>query len=159
MANDASLPSIGDALAPVVARTPPEHQPLLVAMAERLAAARYREWAAADPAHAGVLHACAAREEDIATRVERLFPDAAAIERAILAATPEIEDVNRTLFAGRPLADQFRIQAAGERLGAATWRSFAKRAVGAARRDVFLACAVLEEASATVLESILAEPR
>src|SRR5262249_21183085 len=99
---------------------------------------------------------CAAREEDIAARVEALYPDAAAIQRDILNATPEIDEINRTLFAGRPLADQLRIQAAGERLGAATWRAFARREAETARRDVLLACAVLEEESAAVLEAILA---
>jgi hypothetical protein len=63
--------------------------------------------------------------------------------------------VNRTLFAGRPLADQLRIQARGERLGAATWRAFAARETSPERRDVLLACAVLEEESAAVLESIV----
>jgi len=157
METDAALPSIGDALAPIIARTPPERLPLLVALAERLAAARYREWATADPSHAAALCACAEREEDIAARVEGLHLDAAAIQRALRDATPEIGEINGTLFAGRPLADQYRIQAAGERLGAATWRSLAKRDDDARRRDVFLACAVLEEASAVVLEGILAE--
>jgi len=157
MEREATLPTIGEALAPVVARTAPEHLPLLVALAERLAAVRYREWAAADAAHAATLRACAEREEDIAIRVERLYPDAAAIEREIRNATPDLDTINRTLFAGRPLADQFRIQARGERLGAATWRAFAKRESDPGRREVLLACAGLEEESAAVLEGILAE--
>ena len=50
---------------------------------------------------------------------------------------------------------QFRIQANGERLGAATWRAFAKQESSSAARDTYLACAELEEASAVVLESLL----
>ena len=42
-----NLPDIGTALAPVLAKTPVERQPLLVALAEKLAAARYRDWALA----------------------------------------------------------------------------------------------------------------
>jgi hypothetical protein len=70
-------------------------------------------------------------------------------------ANPDLLDVNRTLVAGRPLQEQFRVQADGERLGAATWRSFAKHAGTPAARDALLACALLEEESAAFLESIL----
>jgi hypothetical protein len=101
------------------------------------------------------LLACAKREEEIAGRAEALFPDAAAIQSEILAKHPDLADVNRSLFAGRPLKVQFRIQANGERLGAATWRAFAKQESSSAARDTYLACAELEEASAVVLESLL----
>jgi hypothetical protein len=131
---------------------------LLVAVGERLAADRYREWAAApaNAAHAPALRACIARELDIAERVEALHPDAAAVQRAIRAAVPELDEINRALFAGRSFAEQFVIQARGERLGAATWRAFASRETEPARRDVLLACAVLEEENALALEAILA---
>jgi hypothetical protein len=156
MSND--LPNVGEAIAPVLARVADADRPLLIAIAERLAAERYRGWAAdpANAAHADALRACADREEDIASRVEGLYADAGARAREILAAHPDLGDVNRTLFAGRPCAQQFAIQAGGERLGAATWRAFARRETDARRRDVLLSCAPLEEASAEVLERILA---
>jgi hypothetical protein len=154
---DAELPEIGTALAPVLVVVPRDQQPLLIAMAERLAASRYREWAAAthDETFKRELLECATREEDIATRVEALYPDAAAVQQALLAAHPEVHEINRTLFAGRPLADQFSIQARGERLGAATWRAFARHASDETARETFLACALLEEASAAVLEHVV----
>jgi hypothetical protein len=155
MSND--LPNIAEVLAGALARVAEADRPLFIAIAERLAAERYRGWAA-DPAcaaDAAALRACAAREEDIASRVEALYPDAAARARELLAAHPELTEINRTLFAGRPLAQQLAIQAGGERLGAATWRSFAKRETDPHRRDVLLSCAPLEEASAEVLEGIL----
>lgn len=150
--------NIGEVLAPILARIPRERQPLLIAAAERLAAERYRGWAAqvASAGEQAGLRACAAREEEIARRIEGLYPDAGAVQREILAANPDLLEVNRTLFAGRPLREQFRSQADGERLGAATWRSFAKHAASAAARDTLLACALLEEESASFLESILA---
>ena len=151
------LPNVGEAIAGALARVAEPDRPLLIAMAERMAAARYRSWAA-DPAaaaDAAALRACATREEDIASRIEALYPDAAARARELQAANPDLAEINRTLFAGRPLAQQFAIQAGGERLGAATWRSFAKRETDARRRDVLLSCAPLEEASAEVLEGIL----
>jgi organic hydroperoxide reductase OsmC/OhrA len=159
-ASDAAsaLPNAGEALAPVLARVPREQQPLLIALAERTAAERYRAWAglASEPEHRSRLLACAEREEEIARRVEALYPEAAAIQRDLLAKHPELPEIGRRLFAGRPLADQLRIQAAGERLGAATWRSFARHAPDAAQRDTLLACATLEEESALVLEALFA---
>jgi len=155
MSPSRDLPDIGQALLPILARVSAEHQPLLIALAERLASDRYRAWAAeaSDPQHRERLLACAEREEDIARRVEALYPDAARVQRDIVERNPDLEDVNRTLFADRPLEDQYTIQARGERLGAATWRSLAKQVPHA--RETFLACAELEEASAAVLESFL----
>ena len=149
------LPDVGQVLAPILARVPAEQRPLLVALAERLAADRYRGWAAAssDPQRRERLLACAEREEDIARRVEALYPDADRIQRDIAARNPDLQDVDRTLFADRSVEDQYTIQARGERLGAATWRSLAKQVPHA--RETFLACAELEEASAAVLESFL----
>ena len=152
------LPDIGQALAVVLQRVAKPDRPLLIALAERLAAERYRGWADRwrDGADRAALLACAAREEEIAAKVETLFPDAAAAQAGLRAAHPELPEVNRSLFAGRPLAEQLRIQANGERLGAATWRSFARQEADGARREALLACAELEEASARVLEALLA---
>jgi hypothetical protein len=156
-ASDASnLPDVAAVLAPILERVRRERQPLMVAIAERMAAERYRGWAAeaADEAHRSQLLACARREEEIADRIEALYPGAAAVQREILTANPEVEGINRELFSGRPLSEQLTLQARGERLGAATWRAFAKEARGASR-ETFLACALLEEESAAVLDSIL----
>ena len=152
---ESPLPSVGEALAPVLARVPRDQQPLLIALAERLAAERYRSWAGeVSPAQRAQLLACAEREEEIARRVEALYPGAAALQRELLAKHPDVGEINHSLFAGRPLAQQFAIQAQGERLGAATWRAFARGDGDAGRRDTLLACAELEEASALVLEAL-----
>jgi hypothetical protein len=153
-----AAPDIAEVFARLLERVAAPERPLLVALAERLAAERYRGWSqdAEQPAHAERLLACAAREEEIAARVESLHPDAAAVQREILAKHPDLLEINRTLFAQRPLREQFAMQAQGERLGAATWRALARKADDAAARRAFLACAELEEASARVLEEILA---
>ncbi len=57
---------------------------------------------------------------------------------------PDLGAINDAVFAGRPLAEQFAIQAGGERLGAATWRTFAAAHPDASARAAFLACAPLE---------------
>ena len=149
------LPDVAQVLAPILERVAAEQRPLLVALAERMAADRYRGWAAAstNALRRERLVACADREEEIARRVEALYPDADRIQRDIVARNPDLENVNRTLFADRPLEDQFTIQARGERLGAATWRALAAQVPHA--RETFLECAELEEASAAVLESFL----
>jgi hypothetical protein len=129
---------------------------MLLAIAERMAAERYRAWAAEikDRAHESDLLACAEREEEIASRVEALYPDAAAIQDDILTNNPDLGEINHRIFAGRPLHHQFAVQAQGERLGAATWRAFARDSSGASAQ-VFLGCAELEEASAQILEALL----
>jgi hypothetical protein len=149
-------PSIAKILAGLIERIAPAQRPLFIALAERLAAERYRRWArAADGSARRELLACAAREDDIAGRVEALYPDAAALQQRLRADHPEIDEVNESIFAGRPLEEQFAIQAAGERAGAAVWRTFAQAGDAAARGTV-LACAELEERSAAYLESVLA---
>jgi hypothetical protein len=79
------------------------------------------------------------------------------VQRGLLARHPGLLEINRDLFVGRPLEEQFAIQARGERLGAATWRSLAQRAEADAERETLLGCALLEEESAEYLESLLPE--
>jgi hypothetical protein len=155
----AELPDVAAVLAGVLARVPRERQPLLVALAERAAAERYRDWAdqIGDAERAAKLRACADREEEIASRVEALYPEAGALQDEVRRAVPDLSEITRSLFAGRPLAQQLAIQARGERLGAGTWRAYAGEAESEAVRATLLACADLEEASAQVLDAILGE--
>jgi hypothetical protein len=156
MSTDDDLPDLGLVLGSVLQRVADDQRPLLIALAERRAAERYRSWAGevGDPARTRLL-ACAAREEEIAGLVEALYPEAEEVQRDLLAKHPDLDELNRSLFAGRPLAQQFTLQARGERLGAATWRALAGAEAAAERREVLLRCATLEEESAAVLESLL----
>jgi hypothetical protein len=153
----APLPNVAALLARVLARVPEPQRPLLIALAERLAAERYRGWAldAPSPERRTSLLDCADREEEIARRVESLFADATTQQLAIREANPDLGEINRSVFADRPQADQFAIQAQGERAGAALWRSLAQAASSPSVRDAYLACARLEEESAACLEAIL----
>lgn len=154
----AAVPNVAELLGRVLQRVAEPQRPLLVALAERLAAERYRGWAKlADlPERCSRLLACADREEEIARRVEALHPDASSEQRRILEANPDLEETNREIFAGRPLEQQFAIQAQGERAGAALWRRLAQAAPDTATRDTYLACARLEEESGSYLESLIA---
>jgi hypothetical protein len=109
---------------------------------------------AAAPAHRAALLACAEREDEVARRVEALHQGAADTQAEIRARNPELTQLTRSFFAPYSLAKQLRLQAEAERLGAATWRSLAKRQSDAALREVFLGCALLEEESAAVLEAM-----
>ena len=139
-----SLPNVGEIVGPIVAKVAPGQQPLLIALAERIAAGRYRSWGAeiGAPADRARLRACADGE------------DASEVQAELLAQHAGLEATYRGLFDGRPLADQFTIQAQGERLGAATWRSFAERSDDDGARKTYLDCAKLEEDSAAVLEDL-----
>ena len=152
-----NLPSVAELFAPIIENVSEGDRPLLVALAEKIAAGRYRDWAdqASEPDREALL-ACADREEEIARRVEALYPDAAAVQADLSAKNPNLDQVYRDLFSAHPVEDQYAIQASGERLGAATWRAFAGNPASAEQRDVFLRCAELEEASAVVLESLVA---
>jgi len=154
---ETELPDLAAIFAQLLQRVSRQHQPLLIAVAERRAAARYRGWAAemSEPARRSALLACAEREEEIARRVESLYPGANSIQQDIVDKNPDLDDLNRALFAGRPIAQQFTIQARGERLGAATWRALAEQAPTPSSRATLLACAGLEEDSAAVLEAYL----
>lgn len=152
----AGVPDVAAILGPVLASVPIEERPLLLAIAERLAAERYRGWAAdaASPERRAGLLACAAREDEIASRVEAAFPNASTVQARLRAEHPELVTVAGEIFGGRPLLEQLAIQAAGERAGASAWRALAARVPEGPRREAFLACAPLEEASAAYLESL-----
>jgi len=151
------IPNIAEVLAGVLRKVDPQLQPLLLAKLERLAAARYRTWAADHPDQVvkDGLQACADREEEIAKRVESLSPSASAIQDKLLSDNPELLDLNRTLFLDRPLKVQIAMQAAGERAGAAAWKAFAAGASEPSAAELLESCSPLEQANADFLQSLL----
>ncbi|MDP1793659.1 MAG: hypothetical protein Q8K63_05930 [Acidimicrobiales bacterium] len=155
-----NVPEIVVTLAPVLEATDPAEHPLLIALLERWAAARYREWADAvgDIAAVTELISCAEREEEIATRVESLFDDASGVQARLEAAFPLLKGALEGSMTWRPIDEQFVTQAQAERLGAATWRGFARAAREVGDIDaveIFDSCALMEEASAEVLERLV----
>ena len=150
--------SIAGILQAAMAMSQPEDPRIFVALAERIAAERYRSWAESvdDEARRRRLLECAAREEDIATRVEALRPDAAALQEKILKDHPDLASQYRAALADMTLPEQFAAQAAAERAGAAAWRAFAAGSSDSGEAETLLSCAPLEEASAADLEAIIA---
>lgn len=155
--SESSIPNIAEILAGVLRNIDPQLQPMLLAKLERLAAQRYRSWVSDHPdqsAKKGLL-ACADREEEIARRVESLEPNASAIQDKLLSDHPELLDLNRTLFEGRPLKVQFAMQADGERAGAAAWRAYAAASSDPSVRELLESCSALEQANADFLQTLL----
>ena len=155
--SEIATPNVAEILAGVLRKIEPNLQPLLLAKLERLAAQRYRTWASdhPDPAAKEGLLACADREVEIARRVESLEPNASAIQARLLSNNPELLDLNRTLFEGRPLKVQFAMQAEGERAGAAAWRAYAAAASDPSVRESLRSCSPLEQANADFLQTLL----
>ncbi|HTG16877.1 MAG TPA: hypothetical protein VK747_16640 [Blastocatellia bacterium] len=156
--NERTIPNVAEILSQVLRNIEPPLQPLLLAALERLAAERYRSWAGDDHPNPSVregLLACADREEEIARRVESLDPNASAIQDKLLSDHPELLDLNRTLFEGRPLKVQFAMQAQGEMAGAAAWRAYAAAASDSSARELLQSCSRLEEANAAFLRGLL----
>ena len=93
------LPKVGQLIAPILGAVPQEQRPLLVALAEKIAAGRYRDWAKQASASDRLeLFACADREEEIARRVEALYPDAEAVQAEL--GGGEYDAVARLLWFG-----------------------------------------------------------
>lgn len=159
MSQELEIPRFGELLQPSLAQLAPGLAPALLAELERAAAARYRTWAAecGDPERARVLLECAAGEEEIARRVDKLFPAMPEDRERIEALLPEARRVFLAVFERYGTRDQYRIQAGAELQGAAAWRSLVTSQTDPAVRDELHACAKLEEASAARLESLLAD--
>jgi hypothetical protein len=154
------LPTIAETLAPFMKETPLKEQPLLLALLERLAGDRYRAWASEVKGEAAsTLQKCAEREDEVARLIESLYPAAAAVQARIRERIPDIAGRARALFSVHTLTEQFELQAQGERLGAATWRSLSRRLSDARARDVLVACAALDDENAIALEAIIGTSR
>jgi len=148
------LPDLGRLVAPLFAQcTAPGEDRLLLARLERLAAGQYRRWAeqaGAEHRH-GMLDA-ALREEEVAAAIEGPVGEAgvaAATGAADLAGTYE-----RALD-GLTLVEQWTVQAAAERAGAALLRAFAAEADDRAQ-NVLLTAAEREERNAEFLDLVIA---
>ena len=152
--SDLEIPDIVAVLTPAILMVPEPARPSLLALLERGAAGRYRKWAGERTESASEFEACAAREEQIADTVDRLFPLDTAHKADIEKALPVARDAFFGLFEGLPLEDQWRVQAAAERQGAIAWRGVAAQQQDAALQSALEGCARLEEESAETLERL-----
>lgn len=153
-----TAPDFAALLAPHIGSVPEEAVPAFLARLERTAAELYRLWAKALPEHAEGLLQCAAREDEIADRVEQIYPaeteeQVAAMERAIVPA----KKTYYAVFSGLTPVEQMMIQANAERQGAAAWRGMLDQENNEEIRSALEQCARIEEASADYLDALLTE--
>jgi hypothetical protein len=129
--------------------------PRFLALLERGAADRYRQWSREIPEHVEVLMACALREDDIADRVERIWPVADAVLEQMQTLLPQARDLYYGTFAGLSSWDQLSLQANAELQGAAAWRGISANLSDPAVVAELERCAMLEEESSRELQRII----
>lgn len=150
-------PDFATLLAPFISSVPAAAVPAFLARLERTAAARYRMWAEALPAHAEGLMECAAREDAIAERVLALYPaNEPAQLSAMDAAIAPAKETYYAVFSALAPIEQMAIQANAERQGAAAWRAMIDDEPEADKKTALEACARIEEESADFLDALLA---
>ena len=147
-------PNFGLLLAPVLGQIDEANRPRFLALLERAAADRYRFWASELPLHADALQGCAAREDEIADRVEAAF----AIDEATLATlrsfVPQARDLYYSAFDGHAILDQIAMQADAELQGANAWRSIAAKVSDTAVIAELARCSELEETSSKAAREV-----
>ena len=150
------IPRFGALLAPFISQVPPETMPRFLALLERGAADRYREWATMLPDHSEVLLSCAASEDAIADLIEAAFTLDPSLRDAVTAPLPGAVAAYRDAFGGLDVWDQLRVQASAERQGAQAWRNIAKQIDEPSVLSALARCSALEEASADHLDELIA---
>jgi hypothetical protein len=158
----AGPPDFGELLSPVLAQVPAEARPRFLALLERTAADRYRQWADAWPHHRAALLGCAASEDEIADRIDAAFPCDTVTLEALRALLPAARDIYYRVFDGMPIAEQLRLQAGAELQGALAWQRIADRLPDSGGRAALVtvldSCSALERTSSTVVEGLLGRP-
>ncbi len=153
--SDIEIPNFGELLAEHLGAVPPEAYPYLLSQLERTAAARYRGWAEEVPEHREDLLACAAREDEIADRVEALFPPSDEHRALVADIIPRAKDTYYAAFEPYTPAEQMTIQANAERQGANAWQTL--KAAYPDHVEALDALSAIELASADYLDAMLPE--
>ena len=129
--------------------------PRFLALLERGAAQRYREWAVEIPEHSEVLVACARREDEIADRIDAVWPIDASLHDQLHAPLPAARELYYSVFIGLDPWEQLDIQADAELQGARAWRAIAENHPDPHVVDELMHCARLEEESSRELVRII----
>jgi hypothetical protein len=149
------VPKFGEILAPYISTVPEQAVPNFLALLERGAAQRYRDWAEKIPAFHDGLIACSKSEDRIADIVESIFPLDKQTTEQIQGPLPEARATYNNVFDGLPLADQLAIQADAELQGAEAWRAMLSDDNPAEIQAGLKKCVELDEASSHYVHSIL----
>lgn len=134
---------------------PEESRVGFIARLERSAANRYREWAAESEEQAEWLTQCADREDEIASRAEKMFPVLPEHEEIVNDALDRARKLYASAFEGHSLEDRIFLQAHAERQGSLAWVGFASQNTDETVKQQFLELAGLEVASAEQVDAEL----
>lgn len=118
------IPLFGELLAPFLTPIPAEAKPGALALLERGAAERYRGWADAVPEYRMGLLACAAREDQIANKIDALLPIPLEQRETVDALIVLAKQAYFAVFENLSVIDQMTIQASAERQGSRAWPGF-----------------------------------
>jgi hypothetical protein len=151
--SEVTIPNFGELLAEHLGNLPAEALPVLLANLERGAAERYRQWAAELTEFSDDILASADREDDIANRVEQLFPLSDKHQEIVDSIVPQAKKTYLSVFEGLTVIQQITIQANAERQGAAAWRGLAEAYPQFSAQLEQLA--LTEETNADQLDSLL----
>ena len=154
-----AVPNFGELLSPYIGKVSPSAMPNFLALLERGAAQRYREWAEQLPAFSNGLLACSASEDKIADIIESLFLIDDALTTEIQGPLPEARAAYYNVFDGLSLADQLGIQADAELQGAEGWRVMISDDIPDEINQGLKQCMALEQESSAYLYSILDDVR
>jgi len=122
-AEQIDIPNFGELLAEHLGGVPPEAYPFLLSQLERTAADRYRQWADDVPSHRDGLLNCAAQEDEIANRVEAMFPPSDEHRALVAEIIPKAKATYYSAFEPYTPVEQMTIQANAERQGANAWQT------------------------------------
>ena len=117
------IPNFGEVLAEHLGGVSTDAYPYLLSRLERTAADRYRGWAEDVPEHREGLLECAAREDEIADRVEAMFPPTSSQRAEVEAVIPAAKATYYAVFSGYSSYEQMAIQADAEQQGANAWQN------------------------------------
>ena len=151
--SEIDIPNFGELLAEHLGAVPPEAYPYLLSQLERTAAERYRGWADAVPEHRDGLLACAAREDEIADRVEAMFPPSAEHRALVGGIIPNAKDTYYSAFEPYTPVEQMTIQANAERQGANAWQNL--KQLYPDHAGALDELSAIEESSADYLDALL----
>ena len=119
---DIEIPNFGELLAEHLSGVPQEAFPYLLSQLERTAAERYRGWADEVPDHRDGIMDCSAREDEIADRVEAMFPPTDEHRELVAGIIPKAKETYYKAFEGFTPVEQMYIQSKAERQGAGAWQ-------------------------------------
>ncbi len=147
------IPNFGELLAEHLGGVPQEAYPYLLSQLERTAADRFRGWADDVPAHREGILACAAREDEIADKVEAMFPPSDEHRELVAGIIPNAKATYYTAFENYTPVEQMTIQANAERQGAGAWQTL--KALYPERADEMDELSAIEISSAEYLDELL----